>query len=133
MRTPNPAARGALVLVVDDYADVREMYADYLKFEGFRVITAATGPEALTIARDERPDVILMDVTMPGMDGFTATQHLKEDSSLASIPVLILTAHVFAEYETKAQAVGCQGFIRKPCLPDELARAVRAALRRERP
>jgi CheY-like chemotaxis protein len=132
MRTPNPATRQTLVLVVDDYADVREMYADYLKFEGFRVTTAATGPEALESARAERPDVILMDVTMPGMDGFTATEHIKEDPALASIPVLILTAHVFAEYEAKAQAVGCNGFIRKPCLPDELARAVRAALRRER-
>ena len=132
MRTPNPAARLPLVLVVDDYADVREMYADYLKFEGFRVATAATGPEALDSARAERPDVILMDVTMPGMDGFTATERIKEDPLLASIPVLILTAHVFAEYEAKAQAVGCNGFIRKPCLPDELARAVRAALRRER-
>jgi CheY-like chemotaxis protein len=133
MRTPNPAARPALVLVVDDYADVREMYAEYLKYEGFRVTTASTGPEALTSARAERPDVILMDVTMPGMDGFTATEHIKGDPYLAAIPVLILTAHVFAEYETKAKAVGCNGFIRKPCLPDELARAVRAAIgRRER-
>ncbi len=130
MRTPNPSGRPPLVLVVDDYADVREMYADYLKFEGFRVTMAATGPEALTAARAERPDVILMDVTMPGMDGFTATTHLKTDPALASVPVLILTAHVFAEYEAKAKAVGCNGFIRKPCLPDELARAVRAALKR---
>jgi CheY-like chemotaxis protein len=132
MRTPNPAARTPLVLVVDDYADVREMYADYLKFEGFRVKTAATGPEALAAARAERPDLILMDVTMPGMDGFTATERIKEDPALGSIPVLILTAHVFAEYEEKAKRAGCNGFIRKPCLPDELARAVRAAIRRER-
>jgi CheY-like chemotaxis protein len=132
MRTPNPAARTPLVLVVDDYPDVREMYSDYLKFEGFRVATAATGPEALDVARTERPDVILMDVTMPGMDGFTATERIKEDPRLASVPVLILTAHVFAEYEERARAAGCNGFIRKPCLPDELARAVRAAIRRER-
>jgi two-component system, cell cycle response regulator DivK len=132
MRTPNPAARTPLVLVVDDYADVREMYADYLKFEGFRVATAATGPEALVAARVERPELILMDVTMPGMDGFTATERIKEDPALASVPVLILTAHVFAEYEEKAKRAGCNGFIRKPCLPDELARAVRAAIRRER-
>lgn len=132
MRTPHPAARTSLVLVVDDYADVREMYADYLKFEGFRVTTAANGPEALVAARAERPDLILMDVTMPGMDGFTATERIKEDPALASVPVLILTAHVFAEYEEKAKRAGCNGFIRKPCLPDELARAVRTAIRRER-
>jgi two-component system cell cycle response regulator DivK len=107
------------------------MYADFLEFAGFRVVQAATGAEALDAARQMRPDVILMDVTMPGLDGFTATTLLRQDPTFATVPILILTAHVFMEHEEQAKAAGCTGFIRKPCLPDDLVRVVRAALQRK--
>ena len=98
---------------------------------GFRVVQAETGAEALDAARETKPDVILMDVTMPGLDGFTATTLLRQDPAFATIPILMLTAHVFVEHEQQAKAAGCSGFIRKPCLPDDLVRVVRAALQRK--
>ncbi len=124
-KTPQQAP---LVLIADDFRDVREMYADFLEFAGFRVVQAETGAEALDAARATKPDVILMDVTMPGLDGFTATTLLRQDPVFATIPILMLTAHVFVEHEAQARAAGCSGFIRKPCLPDDLVRVVRAAL-----
>lgn len=122
----------ASVLLVEDVADTREMYADYLRHCGFNVTTALSGAEALDAAREQTPDLILMDVTMPGLDGWTATRLLKNDPITRDVPVLILTAHVFTEHRAKAQEVGADGFIGKPCMPDELAREITAALHRWR-
>jgi CheY-like chemotaxis protein len=122
----------ATVLLVEDVADTREMYADYLRHCGFTVTTASNGTEALDAARDSTPDVILMDAAMPGLDGWTATKLLKNDPATRNVPVLILTAHVFAEHRARAQEVGADGFIGKPCMPDELAREVSAVLHRWR-
>jgi two-component system cell cycle response regulator DivK len=127
--TPQPSAR---VLLVEDVADTREMYADYLRHCGFVVTTATNGAEALDAARERIPDLILMDAAMPGLDGWTATKLLKNDPATRDVPILILTAHVFTEHRTKAQEVGADGFIGKPCMPDELAREVTAALHRWR-
>ena len=122
----------ASVLLVEDVADTRDMYADYLRYCGFTVTTATTGAEALDAARATRPDLILMDAAMPGLDGWAATKLLKNDPATRNVPVLILTAHVFAEHRARAQEVGADGFIGKPCMPDELAREVSAALHRWR-
>lgn len=122
----------ASVLLVEDVADTREMYADYLRHCGFSVTTATNGAEALDAAREHRPDLILMDAAMPGLDGWTATKLLKNDPVTRNVPVLILTAHVFAEHRDRAREVGADGFIGKPCMPDELAREVSAALNRWR-
>jgi two-component system, cell cycle response regulator DivK len=123
-----PPGEPPLVLVADDFDDVREMYAEFLEFAGFRVVQASTGLEAIEAARVHRPDVILMDVTMPDLDGFAATARLRQDPDFVTLPILMLTAHVFAEHEEQARAVGCSGFIRKPCLPDDLVREVRRVL-----
>ena len=128
MNQPLPAT----VLLVEDVADTREMYADYLRHCGFTVTTANNGAEALDAARESTPDLILMDAAMPGLDGWTATKLLKNDPLTRNVPVLILTAHVFAEHRSRAQEVGADGFIGKPCMPDELAREVSAALHRWR-
>ena len=122
----------AKVLLVEDVADTREMYADYLRHCGYEVAVATTGAEALDAARAVKPDVILMDAAMPGLDGWTATRLLKNDPLTRDVPVLILTAHVFAEHRRRAEEVGADGFIGKPCMPDELAREIAAALRRWR-
>lgn len=122
----------ATVLLVEDVADTREMYADYLRHCGFTVTTANNGAEALDAARAEMPDLILMDAAMPGLDGWAATKILKNDPATRNVPVLLLTAHVFAEHRSRAQEVGADGFIGKPCMPDELAREVSAALHRWR-
>jgi CheY-like chemotaxis protein len=122
----------ATILLVEDVADTREMYAEYLRHCGFSVTTATNGAEALDAARANPPDLILMDASMPGLDGWTATKLLKSDPATRDVPILILTAHVFAEHRARAEEVGADGFIGKPCMPDELAREVSAALNRWR-
>ena len=122
----------ARVLLVEDVADTREMYAEYLRHCGYDVSTATNGAEALDAARELMPDVILMDAAMPGLDGWTATHLLKTDPITRDVPVLILTAHVFAEHRNRAAEVGADGFIGKPCMPDELAREIATALTRWR-
>ena len=122
----------ANILLVEDVADTREMYAEYLRHCGFSVTTATNGAEALDAAREHAPDLILMDASMPGLDGWTATKLLKGDPATRDVPILILTAHVFAEHRSRAEEVGADGFIGKPCMPDELAREVSAALNRWR-
>jgi len=123
--TPKP-----LVLVVDDYQDAREMYAEYLSFSGFRVEEASTGAEAIEKAFALRPDVILMDLSLPGMDGWTATRRLKNDDRTKGIPVVALTGHALAGASEGARQAGCDAFVTKPCLPDELVVEVRRMLHR---
>src|SRR5436853_1384595 len=81
------------VLVVDDYPDAREMYGEYLEYSGYEVVQAANGVEALQRAVDDAPDIILMDLSLPVMDGWEATRRLKADARTASIPVVALTGH----------------------------------------
>ena len=129
---PMTQQQPASVLLVEDVADTREMYAEYLRHCGFSVTIATNGGEALEAARANPPDLILMDAAMPGLDGWAATRLLKNDPATRDVPVLILTAHVFAEHRSKAQEVGADGFIAKPCMPDELAREISATLHRWR-
>src|SRR4249919_1453945 len=84
------------VLLVDDYPDAREMYSEYLKFSGFDVVEASNGVEALQRAIENTPDIILMDLSLPVMDGWEATRRLKEDARTSGIPVVALTGHALA-------------------------------------
>ena len=120
--------KGTRILLVDDFEDARDMYTTYLQFEGFEVLTASTAVEALRIATSESPDLILMDAGLPGMTGWDAIVALKNDESTKSIPVLMLTGHVLKESQDRAAQAGADGFIPKPCLPDELTREIRHAL-----
>jgi len=117
------------VLLVDDYPDAREMYREYLQFSGFEVVEAANGLEALQRATDAEPDVILMDLSLPVMDGWEATRRLKADARTAGIPVVALTGHALAGISEGAKIAGCDAFVTKPCLPDELVREIRRVLR----
>src|SRR5256714_5034973 len=112
------------VLVVDDYPDAREMYSEYLEFSGFEVIQAVNGVEALQRAVDAAPDIILMDLSLPVMDGWEATRRLKEDSRTASIPVVALTGHALAGIFEGAKRAGCDAFVTKPCLPEDLVKEI---------
>jgi two-component system cell cycle response regulator DivK len=120
-----------LVLVVDDYQDAREMYAEYLAYSGFRVAEASNGLEALEKAFQLLPDVILMDLSLPGMDGWAATRRLKMDERTSRIPVVALTGHALAGASETARQAGCDAFVTKPCLPDELVLQVRRILDRD--
>jgi len=121
---------GRKVLVVDDYDDAREMYAEYLEFLGYEVQTARNGQEAVERARESHPDVILMDLSLPVLSGWDATQQLKTDATTRDIPVMALTGHVFASSSDKAREVGCDAFVTKPALPDTVADQIQALLRK---
>jgi len=120
--------QGPLILVVDDYEDAREMYAEYLRFCGFRVAEARNGNEALEQAFALMPDLILMDLSLPGMDGWEATRQLKADERTRQIPVVALTGHALAGASEDAKKAGCDSFVTKPCLPDDLVVEVRRML-----
>jgi CheY-like chemotaxis protein len=124
--TPPPVQ--PLVLVVDDYSDAREMYVEYLAFSGFRVAEAKNGAEAIEKATELMPDLILMDLSLPVMDGWEATRRLKADSRTRGIPVVALTGHALAGHSEGARNAGCDAFVTKPCLPDVLVAEVRKML-----
>jgi two-component system cell cycle response regulator DivK len=119
---------GPLILVVDDYQDAREMYAEYLQFSGFRVAEARNGNEAVAQARSLKPDLILMDLSLPGMDGWEATRVLKADEETRHIPIVALTGHALAGASEGARKAGCDSFVTKPCLPDDLVVEVKRML-----
>jgi two-component system, cell cycle response regulator DivK len=130
----NGADKGgpALVLVVDDFRDNREMYAEYLSHAGFRVAEAADGAEAVRLATEMRPDLVVMDLALPGMDGIEATRRIKKNPQTRRIPILALTGHALVKVAAQAREVGCDAFVTKPCLPNALAREIRRILGRRR-
>jgi two-component system, cell cycle response regulator DivK len=135
-RAPRPAgagkspSAGSLVLVVDDFHDNREMYMQYLSFAGYRVAEAVDGEDALAKARSLLPDVIVMDLSLPRLDGWEATRRLKKDPLTQAIPVIALTGHALAGHAEGAMGAGCDAFVTKPCVPSELEERVREMLNR---
>ncbi len=117
-----------LVLVVDDYQDAREMYAEYLKASGFRVAEARTGVEAVAKAHELLPDCILMDLSLPGIDGWEATRQIKAHESTVHIPIIAITGHMSELASRNAVAAGCSSFVLKPALPDAVIAEVRKAM-----
>ena len=126
MHTSSP-----LVLLVEDFDDAREMYSDYLEFSGFRVVSAADAVLGLKMADELQPSIILMDAALPGLSGWDAIAELKANSRTRHIPVLMLTGHVLGEARARALKAGAEGFIPKPCLPDELTRQIFLVLQKE--
>ena len=122
-----------LVLVVEDYQDAREMYAAYLQFSGFRVAEATNGFEAIDKTLELMPDIILMDLALPKMDGWEATRRLKLDDRTRHIPVVALTGHALAGHAEGARQAGCDSFVTKPCLPDALVAEIQRMLALRKP
>lgn len=117
-----------LVLVVEDYQDAREMYAAYLAFSGFDVEEATNGLEAIEKAITMKPDIVLMDLALPQMDGWEATRRLKTDERTRHIPIVALTGHALAGHAEGARQAGCDAFVTKPCLPDALVAEIKRIL-----
>ena len=113
------------ILLVEDAFDSREMYAFFLRAAGYAVHEAADGGEALAMALEFRPDVIVMDLSLPSMDGLTAISRLSGNPETGRIPVVVLSAHTFPSDEKCAREAGAAAFLAKPCPPDQLARTVR--------
>ena len=116
------------VLIVEDDEDSRYVYGIILEERGFSVVTARSGDEGLRLARETRPGAILMDVSIPGLDGWTVTERLKSDPQTAGIPVIIITAHAFPEDLALARQVGSDGFLTKPCEPRRVVEEVQRVL-----
>lgn len=121
-----------LVLVVEDYQDAREMYAAYLQFSGFEVAEAGNGIEAIEKTHELMPDIVLMDLALPRMDGWEATRRLKNDERTRHIPIVALTGHALAGHAEGAREAGCDAFVTKPCLPDALVAEIKRLLEEHR-
>ena len=125
-----PAAKPApLVLIVDDFEDNRAMYAEFLTYSGYRVEQATNGAEAVEFSRRLSPDVVVMDMSLPVMDGWEATRRLKSDERTKHIPVIALTGHALAAHSRDAKEAGCDAFLAKPCLPERLVAKVEELIR----
>ena len=127
--TPPPRSRRAgLVLIVDDSHDARELYAIYLSHVGFSVRAVADGQAAIDAAVHLQPDVIVMDFSMPQVDGITATQRLRLHPRTRDVPVILLTGFPERAIERGALAAGVDVLLTKPCLPEDLEAHVRGLM-----
>ncbi|MFS8065507.1 MAG: response regulator [Byssovorax sp.] len=115
---------------MDDFQDNREMFAEFLSLSGFRVAEASTGREAIDRGFELLPDVILMDLSLPELDGWEATRQLKNDPRTRHIPIVALTGHALADHSREAREAGCDAFLTKPCLPEVLVVEIRRMLDR---
>ena len=127
MSAPTSSVR---VLLVEDYDDARERYRDYLEFAGFLVDTARDGHEALRQARKHMPDLILMDLSRPGLDGWEATRILKGASETRAIPIMAMTAHAIAGDQERALQAGCDDYHAKPVEFQRLLTQIEALLKK---
>lgn len=112
------------ILVIEDNADMRDFLQRILVRRGYDYLGAQDGVEGMEIARRERPDLILMDLSLPALDGYEATRLLKADPQLAHTPILAVTAHVRDIDQARALEVGCDGFLRKPYSINDLFRLI---------
>ena len=119
-----------LILVVDDNEDSRCIYEMYLVHVGFRVATARDGKAAIEMARALKPAVIVLDLTMPVFDGWAAARFMKGDAELRHIPIIAVSGHAMKGADRAALEAGCDRYVIKPCLPDELAAIIRDVLAR---
>lgn len=115
---------GRLVLVVDDVEDNREIYAGYFAHHGFRVEEACDGAEALDKIAQTMPDVIIMDLAMPVLDGWETTRRIKSDERTKHIVVVAVTGHVFGENLRRAEEAGADAVLTKPCRPHDVLEIV---------
>lgn len=122
-----------VILIVEDNPLNRELASDLLEARGYVVLSAPSAEEGITLARRERPDLVLMDVALPGMDGLEATAILKADPRTQHIPIVALTAHAMKGDADRARAAGCAGYVTKPIntrtFPDIVADFLNAAAR----
>jgi two-component system cell cycle response regulator DivK len=116
------------ILVVEDQEDNRQIIRDLLSATDYEIMEAESGEEALAAGAKERPDLILMDIQMPLMDGYEVTRRIKADPALRSIPIIAVTAYTLGGEEQKARAAGCDGYVLKPYSPRELLAKIRQYL-----
>jgi two-component system cell cycle response regulator DivK len=116
------------ILVVEDQEDNRQIIRDMLAATDYEITEAEDGEEALAAVAKERPDLILMDIQLPVMDGYEATRRIKADPSLRSIPIIAVTSYALSGDNEKANAAGCDDYVTKPYSPRELLAKIRQHL-----
>ena len=116
------------ILIVEDQEDNRVIMRDLLKTAGYELIEAVDGQEGVQLAQSECPDLILMDIQLPIIDGYEATRRIKAIAELKSTPVIAVTSYALSGDEAKARAAGCDGYVAKPFSPRELLAMVRSYL-----
>jgi two-component system cell cycle response regulator DivK len=117
------------ILVVEDHEENRRIIHDLLTSAGFEMIEALTGEDGVRAAEAERPDLILMDIQLPGLDGYEATRRIKANPALRSIPIIAVTSYALSGDEVKAREAGCDDYVTKPFSPRALLAKVREHLK----
>ncbi len=116
------------ILVVEDHVDNRQIVCDVLTSAGYTLLEAVTGEEGLLLAESQRPDLILMDMQLPGMDGYEATRRLRTHATLGHLPIIAMTSYALHGDDKKAFEAGCDGYISKPFSPRVLLATIRIHL-----
>ena len=122
----------ATILVVEDFEDNRFMMRRLLEMSGYQVVEAVNGQEAIEVARREQPDLILMDLSLPLLDGLAATRHIREQQPLRAVPIVAVSAHDTADFHAEALAAGCDEYITKPIDFEQLESLLDSLLRRRK-
>jgi two-component system, cell cycle response regulator DivK len=117
-----------LVLIADDSEDSRDMYQEFLEFSGFEVLTAFDGLGVLRVVADRVPDVIVLDMGMPHLDGWETARRLRAEEATCKTPIIAVTGHALTGTEATVKAAGCDVYLMKPLLPERLAEEVRRLL-----
>jgi two-component system, cell cycle response regulator DivK len=116
------------ILVIEDTEDNRQIMRDLLSSAGYDLIEAQDGAEGVAMAQSHRPDLILMDIQLPILDGYEATRRIKADPALSHIPIIAVTSYALSGDEAKTRAAGCDGYVAKPFSPRQLLHKVREFL-----
>ncbi len=127
LQTPNDGQR--TILVVDDFDDTRLLLRTWLEKNGFRVVEAKDGNEAVTKAESVRPDLIIMDVEMPGLDGLNATRKIRNLPNFEAVPIVAVSAYGEDQFRSDALAAGCNDYVSTPFEPDELEKLIRSLIK----
>ncbi len=128
-----PTRAKPLILLVDDYLDTLELTAELLQFRGFDVVTAMDGAAALAEARAQMPDLVLLDLSLPVIDGLEVMRRLRNDPATRAMRIVAFTAHALESKIEEARAAGCDGFITKPVAPDDMVKEIERPARRAEP
>lgn len=126
---PIPSREKPLILLVDDYVDTLELTAEFLQFKGYDVVTAQDGGAAITEAQTRQPDVVLLDLSLPVVDGLEVMRRLRKDPATSGLRLVAFTAHALESKAEEARAAGCDGFITKPVAPDDMVKEIERQLK----
>jgi len=116
------------ILVIEDTEDNRQIVRDLLESAGYELVEALDGLEGVAAAERENPDLILMDIQLPGIDGYEATRRIRAIPALAKVPIIAVTSYALSGDEAKTRAAGCDGYVAKPFSPRQLLAKVREFL-----